>query len=120
MRIDVVFGLTLLATALDASAARAGSDCCGTWPFPQVIYGLPPVPYAMSPSGYVFNPWDLARPSYLLNQGPQLPSLGAPARVHPTYAEAGYAPANEYPYVISYGSGSRFGYHAYRHAPAYR
>jgi MFS family permease len=62
--------------------------------------------YAFSPTGYVFNPWDAARPSYLLNQGPQLPSLGALARVHPTYAEAGYAFPNEYPYVVSYGSGA--------------
>jgi hypothetical protein len=120
MRIDVVFGLVLLTTALDASAARAGWDCCTAGPFPQVIYGLPPVPYALSPGGYVFNPWDAAKPSYLLNQGPQLPSLGALARVHPTYAEAGYAFANEYPYVISYGSGSRFGYRAYRRAPVHR
>jgi hypothetical protein len=125
MRIDVVVGLIFLATALDTSAARAGSDCCSTGPFPagpllQVICALPPAPCAISPSGYAFNPWDAAQPSYLVNQGPQLPALGAPALIHPTYAEAGYAHANAYPYVISYGSGRRFGYRAYRHAPRYR
>jgi hypothetical protein len=120
MRICFTFGLILLATALEASAARAGSDCCIAAPLPPVIYGLPPVPYAFSPTGYVFNPWDAARPSYLLNQGPQLPSLGAPARVHPTYAEAGYAFPNEYPYVVSYGTGGRSGYRAFRHAQAHR
>jgi hypothetical protein len=118
MRIVVVFGLILLVTAFDGSAARAGSGCCAFGP--TVIYDMPPVPYAVSPTGYVFNPWDAARPSYLLNQGPQLPSLGAAARVHPTYAEAGYAFPNEYPYIVSYGSGSRYGYRALRHAPAHR
>ncbi len=122
----VAFGVIFLATVFDGSAARAGSDCCITWPitwstaWPTVIYEMPPVPYAVAPTGYMFNPWDTLRPSYLLNQGPQLPSLGAAARVHPTYAEAGYAFANKYPYVVSYGSGSRYGYRARRHAPTYR
>jgi hypothetical protein len=49
-----------------------------------------------------------------------LPSLGALARVHPTYAEAGNAFPSEYPYVVSYGSGSRYGYRAFRRAPSYR
>lgn len=119
MRIVVVFSIILSVTALDGSAARAGSDCCifGA----TIVYDAPPpVPYAFSPSGYVFNPWNAAKASYLLNQGPQLPSLGAAARVHPTYAEGGYAFPNEYPYIVSYGSGSRYGYRAYRSAPAYR
>jgi hypothetical protein len=120
MRISVAFGLILLVTALEASAARAGSNCCVVAPLPSVIYGLPPVPYAFSPTGYMFNPWDDAKPSYLLNQGPQLPSLGAPARVHPTYAEAGYAFGSEYRYIVSYGSGDRFGYRAFRRAQAHR
>jgi hypothetical protein len=45
MRINVAFGLILLATALEASAVRASSDCCVVAPLPPV-YGLPPVPYA--------------------------------------------------------------------------
>jgi hypothetical protein len=112
MRIVVAFGLILVAMAFDRSAARAGSDCCIVGPLPAVISGLPPLPYA---TGYVFTPWTAAKPSCVIDQGPQVP-----ARAYRTCLETGYVFPNEYPYIFSYGSGSRYGYRAFRHAPAYR
>ena len=112
MRINVAFGLILIATAIEASAAGAGSDCCIVGPLPAVIYGLPPLPYV---TGYAFAPWTAAQPSCVVDRGPQLP-----ARAYPTCLETGYVFPNEYPYIFSYSWGSRYGYRAFRHARAYR
>ena len=83
MRIVVAFGLILLAMAFAGPAARAGSDCCIVGPLPAVIYGLPPLPYAISPT-YALIPWTAAKPSCIVDQGPQLP-----ARAYPTCLQAG-------------------------------
>ena len=112
MRIVVAFGLILLAMAFAGPAARAGSDCCIVGPLPAVIYGLPPLPYA---PGYALTPWTGAKPSCVVDRGPQVP-----ARAYPTCLEAGFVFPREYPYVFSYGSGGRYFYRAFRHARAYR
>ena len=118
MRIHVLFGSIFLATAMCASAARAGSDgcCSGAPPFPKIVYALPPAPFVILATGYTLNPSDAVRPFYVVNQGPYAPDFGPYAR--PTYSEGGYAFADayphDYPYVVSYGFGMRYGYRAFR------
>jgi hypothetical protein len=122
MRIDVLLGSLLLATAC-APAARAGSGgCCSdAQALPRIVYVLQPVPFAIPPTGYALNPSDAARPFYLVNQGPSVPGLGTVPVARPTYSEGGYAFADaypyDYPYVVSRGFGLRYRYRAFRSAP---
>jgi hypothetical protein len=123
MRIHVMFGSFLVATAMSALAAHAGSDgcCSGAPPFPKVVYALPPAPFVIPPTGYALDPSDAVRPFYVVNQGPYAPGFGAATYARPTYSEGGYAFADaypyDYPYVVSHGFGMRYGYRAFRSDP---
>ena len=74
---------------------------------PVVVYGSPPVPIVVPPTGYVLDPSDAVKPIYVVNQGPVYSGLGIytiPTYAFPTYSEGGYAYAAPYPYVKSYGA----------------
>jgi hypothetical protein len=105
----------VLAATLVPAAAQ---DCCTP---PVVVYGVPPVPVAVPPTGYLLDPSDARRPIYVVNQGPVYSGPGIYAV--PTYSEGGYAYATPYPYVRSYWEGWPRPYvrpsHHWRN-PAYR
>jgi hypothetical protein len=132
MRIPVLFGPLVVAIALVPTAARAGDDCCAGAPaFPRVVYGLPPAPFVIPPTGYVLDPSDAVRPFYVVNQGG--PGFYAATYARPTWSEGGYAfsdaypyagpysypyaypsgyPYSGYPYIVSYGRGLHYEYRA--------
>jgi hypothetical protein len=137
MRIPVLIGSIIVATASGVATASAGERCCaGAPPFPQVVRALPAAPFVIPPTGYVLDPSDARRPFYVVN-GPFGIGFAAPTYARPTYSEGGYAFADAYPYdlpyVLSYGAFSGppgpaadpfarpFGappYTAYRYRPA--
>jgi hypothetical protein len=104
--------------------AQAGC-CAGAGP--TIVYGIPPLPVVVPPTGYVLDPSDARKPIYVVNQGPFYSGPGIYAV--PTYSEGGYAYTTPYPYVKSYwadwqyGYGARFnrymnpGYRPYGYAP---
>jgi hypothetical protein len=105
----------LVATSM-TTVARAGFDQCCWAPLPRIVYGLPPAPFVIPPTGYVLAPSAAARPFYVVNQGFGGPDILTLAR--PTFSKGGYAyahswPHSRYPYVVSYGYGLDFGYRVY-------
>jgi hypothetical protein len=95
--------------ALAPMIGTAGSqECCGRI-LPKVVYGLPPIPTVIPPTGYLLDPSDAARPVYPVDPY----ATGAAPFARPTYSEGGYAYADSYPY-----SDDPYGYGAYG-APAY-
>jgi hypothetical protein len=113
--IRILLGAIVAATAMAASSARAGSDrCCNAPPFPEVIY-LPQAPVVVPLTGHVLYPLEPVRPFYVVDQGAPA-SFGAVIYAHPSYSEGGYAFADDYPCVVSYGHGMRIFYRAWRAA----
>ena len=112
---------TVAALTLSNPAALLAQDGCCTEPGPTIVYGFPPIPIAVPPTGYPLDPSDTRRPIYVVNQGPVY--SGAAIYAVPTYSEGGYAYTAPYPYVTSnwaswrYGYGARFNRHM---NPAYR
>lgn len=106
-RLPVIAIGAALAAAAAMPAAAQGYGCCG----PVAAYGVPAVPLAYPPTGYVLNPSDARAPIYLVNQGPVYRGPGIFAV--PTYSEGGYA-FTPYPYV----SGG-YGYRRWGHGPRY-
>jgi hypothetical protein len=105
MRLSFVWLCVLAAgSAMAPTIGGAGADeCCGR-PLPKVVYGLPPVPMAIPPTGYVLDPSDAARPVYPVDPY----ATGAAPFARPTYSEGGYAYADSYPYTDDpYGYGSQ-------------
>ena len=108
------------------AALFAQAGCCAEGG-PVIIYGIPPVPVAGPPTGYVLDPSDTRKPIYVVNQGPVYSGPGIYAV--PTYSEGGYAHTTPYPYVKSYWAdwqnahGGRFNrsmnpaYRPYGHPP---
>ncbi|EJW09718.1 hypothetical protein A33M_1029 [Rhodovulum sp. PH10] len=100
----------VLAGLLTAAPAVA-QGCCVSGPV--IVYGAPPVPPVVPPTGYVLDPSDGRPPIYVVNQGPVYSGPGIIAV--PTYSEGGYAYGAPYPYVHGhygprYGTGYRRAY----------
>jgi hypothetical protein len=95
MRTSFVWYVLSAGAAMALTIGPAGADDCCRQTLPRVVYGLPPIPTVIPPTGYVLNPSDAARPVY-----PVDPYLTGSARfARPTYSEGGYAYADSYPYT---------------------
>ena len=113
MRYRLYLAAVGAATLSTGSIAVAQTfDCCAAPSAPTVIYGTPPVPIVVPPTGYVLDPSDARKPIYVVNQGPvysgpniyAVPLYTGAVGLYavPTYSEGGYAYAQPYPYVKSY------------------
>src|SRR5512139_2763942 len=82
------------ALSVSSPAAFAQAGCCAEGP--TVVYGIPPLPVVVPPTGYVLDPSDARKPIYVVNQGPVYSGPGIYAV--PTFSEGGYAYTTPYPY----------------------
>ena len=111
---SLIFMGTLIGSAVGAcvaAGAAAAGDVVNKQP-PALAYGTLPGPV---PFGYPLYPPEGGKPFLMVRQGD--PGFAAVTYPLPFYAGGGHAfvdTSRSYPFITSYGSGTRYGYQASR------